>query len=972
MLRRPATLLTAGLVFVLLSLGQATAFPGANGRIAFASDRDGDFDIYTLPAGGGSATQVVNAAGSDTQPAFSPDGTQIAYTHDGDIYVVAATTVGGSGTSRTSGATADDEPHWSNDGTMIIFVRDNDIYVMTSAGGSITPLVATAATERSPVWSSDGDKIAYESDATGNFEIYTANTDGGSPANVSQSAGSDTDPAWSPDGDKLAFIRDGDLWTMNEDGGGQTRLTTAGNVDSHPTWSPNGAQIAFTVTGTNDDIFVIPAGGGSATQFTTEASQDRQPDWGTMLALTSKPSINEGGAAVVAPLEDGTTLTAVPAAPVNNNPGAAVTNTYQWMRCDAAGANCVDIGGATSESYTVQSADIGFRLRVRQIATSSDGSASAISDATPTVVAAAPDNVAPPSISPIGAITIGQTLTADEGTWLGSQPMTFAYQWYRCTGTDLASCTVAIAGETATTYLLRSEDLDKYIRVLVTGSNSLGTASEYSQPTDQVATAAPVNVVLPTITGTMKVGTIVSATAGTWAGTPAPTFTYQWQRCNADGTGCANIPGATSASYTIVAADSGKKLQVVVKATNISGIGTVSVLATDAVVANPPVNSTRPSVTGLARVGSVLSATTGTWTGTLPITYTYQWQRCDADGENCVNITGATASTYIPTAVDVAKTVVVSVTATNTGGFASVASLETTAVTSSTSTGTGTSTRPANTSVPRITGTAAKNSLLVATPGSWSGTTPMTFSYQWQRCTTTTTCTAILRATLSTYRALPEDVGKRLRVVVTAGNGAGSATASSAVTDLVKATGPVSTAGITRRGTAKNDRLVGTPRNDTLLGLAGNDSMFGRAGQDTLRGDAGNDTLLGEAGVDALYGDAGKDTITGGAGRDRFFGGTGNDTIGALDGEIDDIDCGAGRDVVRADKLDRLRNCERVTRATFKKAVKKKAATTKKKAAAKKKTAPKKAKAVARGSSSSSNSTLVDAVNAAIAWAGKK
>jgi Ca2+-binding RTX toxin-like protein len=544
--------------------------------------------------------------------------------------------------------------------------------------------------------------------------------------------------------------------------------------------------------------------------------------------------------------------------------------------------------------------------------------------------------------------------------------MTFAYQWYRCTGTDLPSCTVAISGETATTYLLRSEDLDKFIRVLVTASNSLGTAAEYSQPTDQVATAAPVNVVPPSITGTTRVGLLVTAAPGSWTGTPTPTFTYTWQRCNSDGTGCANIPGATSSSYTIVAADAGKKLQVSVRATNTAGTSTVTALATDVVLANPPVNSSRPTISGLARVGSVLSATAGTWTGTPTPTFTYQWKRCDADGENCVVITGATASTYIPTAADVNRTILVTVTATNTGGLASVDSLETTAVTSSTSPGAGTATRPANTSVPRITGTAAKNSLLVATPGSWSGTTPMTFSYQWQRCTTTTTCTSILRATLSTYRPVQEDVGKRLRVVVTAGNGVGSATANSAVTDIVKATGPVSSVGITRRGTAKNDRLVGTARNDTLLGLAGNDTLFGRAGADTLRGGVGKDALLGEAGADALYGDAGNDTITGGAGRDRIFGGVGNETINALDGEIDDVDCGAGRDAVRADKLDRLRNCERVTRATFKKAA------TKKKAAAKKKAAPKKAKAVARKSSASSSSSLVDAVNSAIAWAGRR
>jgi hypothetical protein len=944
-LRRPAMLAIAGLILTTLSLGSATAFAGANGRIAFASDRDGDFDVYTMTGDGGSVVQLTNDPAAETQPAWAPSGQRLTFVRGGAIWRVDAD--GGNATQLTAGP-GDDEPAWSQNGNEILFTRGGDIWKMDADGNNEASFIDAGGTESAPAFSPLGTRIAFSSGG----EIFTAAADGSGADNISDSPGTvDTEPSWAPGADKIAFIRDGDVYTMNADGTAQARMTTSGDAESHPSWSPNGSQIAFAVTaGGNDDIYVIPAGGGSTTRLTTDAGDDNQADWGTSLANTAVPEILQGSPAVVppAPLQDGETIDATTGTWASSG-SSGITYAYQWLRCNNFGESCSDIGGATSASYTLTASDVDSRIRVRVTASTTDGSASATSGPTIVVSAAGPANILLPGITPTGAITVGQTLTMSNGTWEGSQ-LTFTRQWLRCTSeSDVASCS-SIDGQTGSTYVLRTDDIGKFIRARVTATNPVNPAgvTATSAPTLAVTSAAPLNVVPPTITGTMKVGQIVTASPGTWTGTPTPTFTYQWQRCNSDGSGCANIPGATTSSYTIVAADAGKKLQITVRATNTAGVNTVTTLAADVVVANPPLNSTVPSVTGLARVGSVLSATTGTWTGTLPITYTYQWRRCDTNGENCANITGATASTYIPTTTDVGRTILVQVSATNSGGVATAESSETSTVTTSTGagTGTGTTTRPANTSVPRITGTAARNSLLVATPGSWTGTTPMTFSYQWQRCSTPTACTSITRATLSTYRPVVEDVGKRLRVVVTAGNGAGSATATSAVTAVVSAKGPVSLTGVTRRGTSKNDRLVGTPRRDVLSGLGGNDTISGLAENDTISGDAGNDVLSG---------DAGNDQLNGGAGRDRILGGAGNDTVAALDGAVDTIDCGAGRDAVRADRFDKVaKNCERVTRGTLKASAKKKKATKKKPSA--------------RTSSTSATSPLGAAALVGIAW----
>jgi VCBS repeat protein/hemolysin type calcium-binding protein len=132
-----------------------------------------------------------------------------------------------------------------------------------------------------------------------------------------------------------------------------------------------------------------------------------------------------------------------------------------------------------------------------------------------------------------------------------------------------------------------------------------------------------------------------------------------------------------------------------------------------------------------------------------------------------------------------------------------------------------------------------------------------------------------------------------------------------------------------RVGTAGDDVLVGSAARDVLSGRAGDDCVFGLASDDRLSGGSGSDTLRGSSGSDRLNGDAGGDRVDGGtgnddispgAGKDRVAAGGGNDTISARDGARDTIDCGAGRDKVTADRVDAVKNCERVHRATRRRA----------------------------------------------------
>ena len=187
-----------------------------------------------------------------------------------------------------------------------------------------------------------------------------------------------------------------------------------------------------------------------------------------------------------------------------------------------------------------------------------------------------------------------------------------------------------------------------------------------------------------------------------------------------------------------------------------------------------PANTAPPAVSGTPQKGATLSASNGSWSGN-PSSYAYQWQRCQ--GSACTAIGSATQSTYAVSDSDVGSTLLVVVTATNTGGSASASSARTATVTTP-------GAAPANNSPPTITGTAQAGSTLTATLGTWSGNPQPTLSAQWQTCQEAA-CTDIGGAIGTTYTVRAGDVGRTLRIVVSASNSSGSATSTSQPTATV-------------------------------------------------------------------------------------------------------------------------------------------------------------------------------------------
>ncbi len=189
--------------------------------------------------------------------------------------------------------------------------------------------------------------------------------------------------------------------------------------------------------------------------------------------------------------------------------------------------------------------------------------------------------------------------------------------------------------------------------------------------------AVPNNTSPPTITGTAREGNTLTAHNGSWANAPT-SFTYQWQRCGADGTGCADITGATNQTYTLTSADADHTVRVQVTAKNADGQSTASSAPTDGISSrSAPVNTAKPTISGTPRVGEELTASNGTWTGGAT-SFTYQWQRCTSS-TTCANVDGATARTYGVRSADVGNTLRVAVTAHNASGSTATASSDQTA-----------------------------------------------------------------------------------------------------------------------------------------------------------------------------------------------------------------------------------------------------------------------------------------------------
>jgi hypothetical protein len=168
---------------------------------------------------------------------------------------------------------------------------------------------------------------------------------------------------------------------------------------------------------------------------------------------------------------------------------------YQWQRCNASGAACANVAGATAKTYLLTSADADRTMRVRVTGINAEGAVNARSAPTAVVTpSAAPRNTARPTIT--GEPEAGGELTAEEGSWTNS-PTSYAYQWQRC-DIDAVACG-PITGATGKTYGVRNADVGFRLRVEVTAKNANGSGSALSNPSSIAVPSVPITNARPTV-----------------------------------------------------------------------------------------------------------------------------------------------------------------------------------------------------------------------------------------------------------------------------------------------------------------------------------------------------------------------------------------------------------------------------------------------------------------------------------------
>jgi hypothetical protein len=253
------------------------------------------------------------------------------------------------------------------------------------------------------------------------------------------------------------------------------------------------------------------------------------------------------------------------------NPAVPATLTYQWLRCSRTGQECVAIDNAIGFTYPVSGEDFDHSLRIQLTVSGVLGgvafSESDQSNATETVPALPPSNSQLPGVT--GEAREGLVLTASPGVWNGVPPPSFVYQWQRCDAAGL-NCN-AIAGAVNATYTLSAADVAMTVRVVVTASNLGGSASAVSEPTPLVRRAPLISDAPPVIIGAAEVERSLVATPGQWLTSGPIDFLYRWLRCNASGSGCDPIAGATGPTYQVRMSDIGFTLRARVTAINDAG-----------------------------------------------------------------------------------------------------------------------------------------------------------------------------------------------------------------------------------------------------------------------------------------------------------------------------------------------------------------------------------------------------------------
>lgn len=273
------------------------------GAIVFVSNRDAvddpdfDYGLYVMGSDGANPTLLYRAGVTAAYPAWSRDGSWLAFTlwpldannnFTAELYWMSAAQ-DAAPAALTSNTHSDYWPRPAPDGRSMLFVTERgssaEIYQMFWDDRPPLNLTNNSAWDWFPDWSPDGRQIVFASDRGGAMEVWRMSADGSAPIPLTALDAEATQPSFSPDGASILFESnfegDWEIYRMNADGTAIVNLSNAPAVDDRvPVWSPDGAQIAFVSFRDGDaEIYVMDADGANQTNISNHPAQDYAPAW---------------------------------------------------------------------------------------------------------------------------------------------------------------------------------------------------------------------------------------------------------------------------------------------------------------------------------------------------------------------------------------------------------------------------------------------------------------------------------------------------------------------------------------------------------------------------------------------------------------------------------------------------------------------------------------------------------------------